>query len=66
MPFVINSRGKASRKDPISNLVINAATAYFDTINDLLDMMSSFNKATGEALDRLSEVYGIERKDASQ
>jgi hypothetical protein len=64
MPFIINSHGKAVRRDPLTKLFMDAATANLSKLYEELQIVNSLNKATGEALDRLVEVYGIERKDA--
>jgi hypothetical protein len=63
MPLIIDSYGKAKRVKPIQFLP--APAHLLSKLYEELMQISKLDKATGEALDKMSKTLGIVRKDAA-
>jgi phage-related baseplate assembly protein len=68
MPLIINSSGKIELITPVDKYLRSAA--YQDYMTDLYNQLTkvatnqSLSVATGEALDRLANIYDVRRMDS--
>lgn len=62
MPLIINSKGKAQRIHPLDQFFTAVSAQHLSKLYDELANVS-LHKATGEALDRLAEIWNLPRKD---
>ena len=71
MSLIINSNGKVEHLHPFTKMIrrairnIEAAAAAANVANNIVSKGLFLDTATGDALDKLADLYGVRRVNAS-